>query len=421
MTMTNNSIEQFKLHIGKENYAPLIMRLKEVNSDILGKGIRSYNQDKGLACYNGKSDLLSGYSYPEFYDWDLYFENIYLSYYGIHKYCRNNVEAFLDTQLTNGFVSRTLISPRPRQHFKPFLAQITLLGCRQKGNFDWLKNTYYYRLQKYLEHWFWYCDYDKNGLCVWNSADHSGMDNQISRAKEIDTDTTEGVDLNTYLYRELLAMSEIAKELGHSDDAKKYTQHATELKDLINTLLWHEKDGFYYDRDERTGNIIPVKSVSAFLPLWANLVSQERADRLIKEHLLNKDEFWLPYPVPTYSKTERDFCSHRIIEADNCNWRGSTWIPTNYMIYHGLINYGYKDIAKELAYKTFEMVLTETDTREYYDSITGVGQGLNPFWGWSTLAYLMSLEYELNYDPTDLNLEKFLPLANTHLDLSFNS
>jgi hypothetical protein len=29
--------------------------------------------------------------------------------------------------------------------------------------------------------------------------------------------------------------------------------------------------------------------------------------------------------------------------------------------------------------------------------------GMNPFWGWSSLAYVMPLEYKLNYDPTDLN------------------
>ena len=64
------------------------------------------------------------------------------------------------------------------------------------------------------------------------------------------------------------------------------------------------------------------------------------------------------------------------------------------MLFHGLMNYDYNHIAEDLSYKTFYMVLNETSTREYYSSITGMGQGLNPFWGWSNLAYFMPLEYE---------------------------
>jgi putative isomerase len=41
-------------------------------------------------------------------------------------------------------------------------------------------------------------------------------------------------------------------------------------------------------------------------------------------------------------------------------------------------------------------------TREYYDSQTGLGYGMNPFWGWSSLAYVMPLDLEMHYDPMDL-------------------
>jgi hypothetical protein len=40
-----------------------------------------------------------------------------------------------------------------------------------------------------------------------------------------------------------------------------------------------------------------------------------------------------------------------------------------------------------------------TQTREYYNAETGTGQGLNPFWGWSTLAYAMLLELEMGTTP----------------------
>ena len=389
------------------NNSKLIKRINEINQDIKECGLRIQNNRK----------CLTGYSYSEFYDWDLYFENLYMSYFGEFQYCRNGVEMFLDNQMHCGFVARTIILPRYRQHFKPFLAQISLLGSRQSGDYRWLDGKYYERLKKYLDHWFWFLDFDKNGLAVWESADHSGMDNQFRRAGYIGQMTVEGVDLNCYLVRELQSMAEIAKQLKKYDDAIAFKEHADKLSTLINETFWDDADGFFYDRDERTGELIKVKTVAAFIPLWIGIVPKDRAKRLIEEHLVNENEFWTSYPIAAWSKGEPDYYQER--KANECNWMGTTWIPTNYMIFHGLIKYGYLDIAKELADKTFKMVMSEASTREYYNAETGNGQGLNPFWGWSALAYFMPLELELAYDPTDVLNKNIIPLGTKYLEINF--
>ena len=401
------SVEHFRNRIGGTTYARLIARLREVNHDIITRGIRPY----------AGSTLVTGYSYEEFYDWDLYFENLYLSHYGVSQYCRTNLEIFLERQLASGFVARTLINPRQRQHFKPFLAQTALLGCRQTGDTRWLRGKYYDRLKKSIDYWFWFQDYDKNGLAVWDSADHSGMDNQQSRAGVTDSMTVEGVDLNCYLVRELRAMALLAQALDRGDDHDRYTAQAESLAALVQHTFWDEGDGFYYDRDERQDALVRVKSVAGFIPLWLDTVTPERARRVIATHLCNPDEFWLQYPISTYARTEPDYYQERT--GDECNWRGTTWIPTNYMVFHGLLKHGYTDIAEDLAYKTFEMALRETSTREYYNAETGVGQGLNPFWGWSSLAYVMPLEFEMRHDPTELSLEPIAAPLRDMLSVKF--
>lgn len=413
MEPTAKALERFRTKIGEAAWIRLLDRLHQVNTDICSNGIRSLNSISGTLAGVG-SELLTGYSYGEFYDWDLYFENIYLSYFGIHRYCRTNLEEFLNRQHVSGFVSRTLLNPRQRQHFKPFLAQTALLGSRQSGSFEWLKWKYYARLKKYLDYWFWYQDFDKNGLCVWESADHSGMDNQISRAGEINSMTVEGVDLNCYLVRELQAMTEIAAAIGQHADQQEFKAHTEHLSGLINTVLWDEKSGFYYDRHERCGELIRVKSAAGFAPLWLGIVPPERAMRLVTEHLLNPSEFWLTFPVATYAKTEPDYYQEKF--SDECNWRGPAWVPINYMVFHGLLKLGFRAQAEELAYKTFSMTLQEETTREYYNAETGCGQGLNPFWGWSTLAYFMPLENELDYDPTEIHASTILPIGKAILE-----
>lgn len=397
--------------IGQEQYKRLQGRLDELNKDIVSKGLHDYPGVKGK--------LLTGYAYGEYYDWDLYFENIYLSYYGISDYDFTNLKLFLDRQKPDGFISRTIgiTYPRPTQMFKPFMAQLVVLGASQTGNnYEWVRADYYRRLQKYIDRWFAY-DHDGNGLPVWNSSDASGMDNQISRSGGLESYNDEGVDLACYLYRELQAMELIASKLGKPADSRMYAERASRLAAAINKVFWNEKEGFYYDRNEKTGKTIRVKSVAGFLPLWAGVASAAQARRLVNDHLLNKKEFWLQYPVATYAKTEPDF--YEGSRSGECNWEGPTWIPTNYMIFHGLVQYGYHDVAKELALKTLQLALDANKaTREYYDSDTGKGNGMNPFWGWSSFAYVMPIDLVQHYNPMELHVS-IQPLIKKELGLTF--
>ena len=181
--------------IGAGSWTELNHRLRAVNTDIQANGLRHIPGVEGT--------FLTGYPYNEYYDWDLYFENLYLSYYGVWPYCFTNLKEFLNRQQPDGYISRSLIAQRDRQHFKPFLAQLAVLGCKQNhDDYEWLRGNYYKRLGKYIDKWFSY-DSDHNGLPVWNSADAAGTDNQWSRAGALSSFAIEGVDLASYLVREL--------------------------------------------------------------------------------------------------------------------------------------------------------------------------------------------------------------------------
>jgi len=398
-TTQKEALERVRANIGEASREKLRVRLGEVNNQLTEK---AYHYD----CADNRV-YLTGYSYLAFYDWDLYFENIYQSYHGISDFCFTNLEKFLEVQEPNGFIARTFgCWGLTGGLFKPFIAQTALLGTYQTGNWNWLRERYGH-IKKFLEYWFAFKDSDHNGLCYWDSALQSGCDNQDSRC----TGLCEGVDLNCYLVRELQSMTVIAGHLGYAEDKKAFEEQVDRLISLINSNLWDKDTGFYYDRDEKTGLQIQVKAVSGFTPLWVGIASPEQARRLVYEHLLNPDEFWTDYPVATYARTEPDYYQGN----KDVNWRGSNWIPTTYMVFHGLMKYGYYDIAGYLAYKTFEMVLQkDKNTREFYNAVTGEGYGMDPFYGWSTLAYYMPLEFELSYNPTNLLNKEIKPLGELY-------
>ena len=394
--------------VGAAAYNQVQNRMRIVNLDVIEHGLRHIPNVEGT--------FLTGYPYNEFYDWDLYFENLYLSYFGVAPYCFTNLKEFLNRQQPDGYISRSLIKQRDRQHFKPFLAQLAVLCSRQtNNNFEWLRGNYYDRLAKYMVKWFSY-DGDHNGLPVWNSADAAGTDNQWSRAGALSSFEIEGTDLASYLVRELRAMAVIATELGLRDDATGYSRHADLLIQLINEYFWDDKRGMYFDRNEKTGKQVNVLSATSFTPLFAGACTHAQAKRMVNEHLLNPTEFWLTYPVASYAKTEPDYYqgSHH-----ECNWRGSTWVPLNYMIFHGLQHYGFHKEARELATRLFDMaVLKNPVLREYYNAETGDGLGQTRFWGFTALYYGMLLEYELNYDASSLT-QPILPIATQNLGIQF--
>jgi glycogen debranching enzyme len=257
----------------------------------------------------------------------------------------------------------------------------------------------------------WYCDLDKNGLCVWDSADHSGMDNQKTRAGEFGAWAVEGTDLNCYLVREMKAMAILAERLDRTEMMHTCQQMGEKIWHAVDVVLWDETDGLYYDRNERTGETVRVKSIAGLISLWLEDAAPGKAARLVEDHMLNTQEFWLEYPVAAWSKQEPDY--DQDAKDPGCNWRGTTWIPTNYILMHGLMRHGYQDTALDLAYRTFDMVLARNETtREYYNAETGEGKGLDPFWGWSCLAYFMPLECERGYHPEEITEEPVILLAH---------
>jgi putative isomerase len=382
--------------IGDTQWEELKSHLRALNQDITARGI--------LAANRHHPSLLTGYFYGQVYDWDLYFESIYAGYNGVNRFCFNNLDAFFALEHPDGFIQRAFGTKSwgASQQFKPFIAQIALLGNRQSENLQWL-SEHYDQMRRFLDRWAAY-DGDHNGLSYWpGGADQAGTDNQGSRC----VGHSEGVDLNCYLYRDYQAMSILANRLGKADDARLWEQRAETLAAKINNLLWDEQDGLYYDRDELTGTLTKKKAVSCFTPLWAGIIDQDRAKRMVQEHLTNPKEFWTKYPVPSYAISERDF--YLGTKHGECNWHGNTWIPTNYMIFHGLVRYGFRQAAEQLAYDTLSLALANPTTREYYNSETGEGYGCDPFYGWSSLAYVMPFEFELNFDPTDLSRISKMP------------
>ena len=348
--------------------------------------------------------------YFQLFDWDMYFMGVALSYDGVGKPVATSVEDFLEfvDEYANweGYTPRE-IAPDALwalpEMCKPFLAQAALRASLTMGDFEWLgrengasKESNYEKLTHTLSFWE-NTRRSPDGLFRWHNGVESGVDNNPG-VSDKPAETTEGVDLQCYIYREYLALAALAQKLGNTDDAAKYNQKAGALRGLVREKMWSDLDGMFLNFDAWTGKPVRIKTWTNFVPLWAGIAAREQAKRTIDEHLLNPKEFWCDYGIRTLAPDEP------LYNPKSGYWRGPIWVISNYLLMHGLMNYGHGKEAQEVAEKTVRLLVRDYHAsggmNECYNPDTGEPTAGGHFLSWNLLAEHMIEEAEKGTDPT---------------------
>jgi len=328
----------------------------------------------------------------------------------------NNLKIALNAVRSDGFIPRIVVTDlavmedipyyhyEQTEHTPPVLFQCALLLSRLKGNVNWITTPMYDAIKASLIHWEKHWDRDGNGLCEWASAPHGASDTAFERAGVWQSYYCEGVDLNSLRYMDYLAGEKLARALGHNEDAAMYASKAYRVAELVRSELWNAEDGFFYDRDIRTGKAIRLKHAHCFYAIMSGIATQEQATRMIEEHLLNPNEFWVKYPLPSYAINEPMYKQHYIppedastvfhLNAGHPNFCGSMWPHQTYPTMHGLKRYGYENEAELIASKLAELVDRHPCLYEWYNAETGEGQGTYPFYA-SVQAVMIFAQAEL--------------------------
>lgn len=148
------------------------------------------------------------------------------------------------------------------------------------------------------------------------------------------------IDTTSQVALDSLCLAEIADVLGKGDEASQWRKEHAALKELVNRMCWNNELGFYCDYYR--GGTIPRRHAGGFWTLIARIATPERAE-MMAEALRDPELFARPIPVPCLPKNDPDY---RPVTG---YWCGGVWAPTNYMIIHGLLSYGYDDLAESIA------------------------------------------------------------------------
>jgi hypothetical protein len=263
-----------------------------------------------------------------------------------------------------------------------------------------LRETIYESMKRYLEWW----------LSPVKRDPATGLISGIFEETFGDADTVDlapqsvaQVNLNVAVAEGCHHTASLAFSLGKTEEEAHYRRAFEALARSINTYLWDEEKGAYYNYDLRQRRRRPRLIASTFDPLRLGIAPRARAGRLLTR-LLDPAQFnWGRLPVTSISMLEPGY-----LEAtgpyDGRAWFGDIWTLINLMIVAGLEDAGRDDVAAELTWATVKAF--NANYAEYLVPSSGTGQGVKRY-GWSASQYIQAIVEHLfgvDYDRLERRL-----------------
>jgi cation transport regulator ChaB len=202
-------------------------------------------------------------------------------------------------------------------------------------------------------------DTNNNGLCEWgaHAVLESVRDARVAVWDRVGWPANfESPDLNAMLVMEAKSLAKMAADLGLTREADEWTKKAITRSDLINKYLWDADSGFYFNADKKDMDFnynhpgdLKIMEIIGFMPLWAGVASEKQAEQLIR-NLTDPEKFWRRFGIPSLSAEDEYYNPIGY-------WNGPIWIQWQYLLFRGLIDYGYEDLALELAERVLDNVI----------------------------------------------------------------
>ncbi|GLH14707.1 Trehalase, partial [Gryllus bimaculatus] len=163
------------------------------------------------------------------------------------------------------------------------------------------------------------------------------------------------VDLNAYVYRNAVLLSDFHKQLGNREKADRYATIANEWKATVTALLWNNEEGSWFDYDILNNKQRTFFYASNLAPLWTKCYDEQKSPeiaekvvRYLERRVLSHSMAGIPQSLQ-YSGEQWDFpnafapSQHIIIEGLDLTGHpraqklafdlASTWVASNFLTY----------------------------------------------------------------------------------------
>ena len=167
------------------------------------------------------------------------------------------------------------------------------------------------------------------------------------------------VCLNSLLYKTEKDFEHISIVLGREPEAKAWNQRAQQRKEKMQSFLWDEKRGLFFDYDFEKRQRSDYVYATTFYPLWAGWATPEQAKRVVENiGMLEQAGGLVMSTRDTGAQWDFPFA----------------WAPLELLAVEGLRHYGFKKEADRISTKFVSMVIEDFQRdrtiREKYNAVT---------------------------------------------------
>jgi glycogen debranching enzyme len=372
--------------------------------------------------YGDYRTIISNFeTFPIPYGWDEYFHGLASLYYDADL-TKDIIQTEFDLQNAEGLIPHapTMDCDQDLNSQPPLLADLVLQYYQCTGDVTSLRSWY----PKLIAYYKWMetngSPYGNIGISPFAGrrvnddqtafyiAASTGMDNspvydssngKYDKIGDYYYFPIEDVLLTTAMALFAKDMAIISSELDNAGNYALFNGKYVALSNFINTYMWDDTAGLYRPINSNLAFLSTgINTVQTFLPLIAQISSPSQASRLV-EHLINVSEYNLGFGIPSVALSDPSYYSRQpsyFASPDPSYWRGPIWAPTTYLVYKGLLNYGYKDVAIKTVAQQWLNTVNQYDVNktvvfaEYYNSYDGSvnPDGLTKF-SWTAAVTLM--------------------------------
>lgn len=189
--------------------------------------------------------------------------------------------------------------------------------------------------------------------------------------------------MNTALIRSNESLIKIGKRFGF--DVGELIEWQQQSIPRFKEKLWNEDLNTFAVYDLRGEHHIPHKEIGGIAALYANIPTQEQAQKL-NDYLYSLHQRGY-YICPSFDVDSPLFDSKRY-------WRGPIWPQMNWMIYHGLNNYGFSKTAQIVKSDFLELV-AKHGFYEYFESQKSLADKLTAGYGGGDFSWTAACALDL--------------------------
>jgi len=173
-------------------------------------------------------------------------------------------------------------------------------------------------------------------------------------------------DLSATTYGARQALAEMARALGKTSEADRWTEQAETVRQTILKTLYVAEDAAFYDLDA-DGKFVRVRSDILSRMCGEHVVDQSLFDDLWTRQIHNPKAFWTPYPLPSIAADDPAFV--RPIPVNS--WGGASQALTALRAGRWMEHYGRAAEFAQMMDAWARALVADMGFRQQMDPVTG--------------------------------------------------